>query len=86
MDLAVIFSDSTLVPVGIAVAVGLTLIGVIIKLDRTLNEIQDRLDRIDERDRYAWTISDQRVWCYEFDKQNTQVDVPDPVSIHGDRS
>lgn len=71
--------QNTLVPIGVVVSVMLGLFGAHTWLDARLDQIDSRLERIEDVNDGRWTVTDQRLWAAELSRANATLSVPEVV-------
>lgn len=76
-----VINEATYIPLGLAVLVALFVIGVIIKLVRTLDRVEARLTaiekRLDDDAKNFWTVQDQEIFTLRMGKDNPSLSIPE---------
>jgi hypothetical protein len=82
-----VLTSETLVPVGVCVACAVVVVGVILKVDRRMTRIENRLSDMDRRASEEWTLKDQQIFALRLQIKNPTIQVPDAAEIaKGNRS
>jgi hypothetical protein len=82
-----VLNSETLVPVGVCVACAVVVVGVILKVDRRMTRIENRLSDMDRRKSEEWTLKDQQIFALKMQINNPSFQIPDCAEIaKGNRS
>lgn len=82
-----VLSNETLVPVGACIACAVVIVGVILKVDRRMTRIENRLSDMDRRASEEWTLKDQQIFALKLQVKNPDLQIPDCSDIaKGNRS
>jgi hypothetical protein len=69
--------QNTLVPLGVVVSGALSLFGIHSWLTARFDQLDRRLERIEEKTAERWYRTDQRLWASELARKNPTLLVPD---------
>lgn len=85
-----LITRDTAVPLGAALAVFMLVFGAhnfwagkMHELSMTLNRIDNRLVRIEERGRDRWTLTEMKLWVERLRQRNPGMEIPDPEKLAG---
>lgn len=74
-------TESTLVPIGMAITVGLAVVASFVKLTLKLNNIERDIHEIKAASKETWSLTKMEVFCARLGSRNPTLHVPDPRRI-----
>lgn len=80
IEATTVLSGETLIPLGVAIAILSPVALAFVWLQKKLNTMDRRLERIEESTPRRWTIADMRAWVLAYRILNPTIKVPAVIS------
>lgn len=76
-----VIGPNTLIPLGLAAALVVSIIGGVFWLDSRFDNLEARMEQIERNVGGRWTGNNMKLWSEMMQRQNPESKIPDPWSI-----